>query len=59
MHDGVIDKDDLCIGQSFYPCTKHHDRETNLGGEVLFSLHFHIAVHHQRKSGTELKQVRR
>jgi hypothetical protein len=26
---------------------------------VLFSLHFHIAVHHQRKSGLELKQVRK
>jgi hypothetical protein len=25
----------------------------------LFSLHFHIAVHHQRKSGLELKQVRK
>jgi hypothetical protein len=24
----------------------------------LFSLHFHIALHHQRKSGQELKQVR-
>jgi hypothetical protein len=26
---------------------------------VLFNLHFHIAVHHQRKSGLELKQVRK
>jgi hypothetical protein len=25
----------------------------------LFSLDFHIAVHHQRKSGLELKQVRK
>jgi hypothetical protein len=25
----------------------------------LFSLHLHIAVHHQRKSGLELKQVRK
>jgi hypothetical protein len=24
----------------------------------LFSLHFHIAVDHQRKSGLELKQIR-
>jgi hypothetical protein len=29
------------------------------GGKGLFSLHFHIAVHHQRKSGLELKQVRK
>jgi hypothetical protein len=25
----------------------------------LFRLHFHIAVHHQRKSGLELKQIRK
>jgi hypothetical protein len=36
---------------------KHHDQETSWGG--LFSLHFHTAVHHQRKSGLELKQVRK
>jgi hypothetical protein len=24
---------------------------------VLFGLHFHTVVHHQRKSGLELKQV--
>jgi hypothetical protein len=29
------------------------------GGRGLFSLLFHIAVHHQRKSGLELKQVRK
>jgi hypothetical protein len=28
------------------------------GGKDLFSLHFQIAVHHQRKSGLELKQGR-
>jgi hypothetical protein len=26
---------------------------------VYSSLHFHIAAHHQRKSGLELKQVRK
>jgi hypothetical protein len=31
--------------------TKKH-----LGRKGLFSLHFHTAVHHQRKSGLELKQ---
>jgi hypothetical protein len=29
------------------------------GGKGLFSLHFYIAVHHLRKSGLELKQVRK
>jgi hypothetical protein len=29
------------------------------GGKGLFSLEFHTAVHHQRKSGLELKQVRK
>ena len=28
------------------------------GGKGLFGLHFHITVHHQRKSGQELKQDR-
>jgi hypothetical protein len=28
------------------------------GGKGLFSLHFHLAVHHWKKSGLELKQVR-
>jgi hypothetical protein len=32
---------------------------SNWGGNGLFSLHFHTAVHHQRKSGLELKQVRK
>jgi hypothetical protein len=25
---------------------KHHDQEASWGGKGLFSLHFHIAVHH-------------
>ena len=29
------------------------------GGKGLFSLHFHIAVDHQRLSGLKLKQVRK
>ena len=48
-----------CLSQSLYSCTKHHDQEASWGGKGLFSLHFHIAVHHQRKSGLELKQVRK
>jgi hypothetical protein len=38
---------------------RHHDQEASWGGKGLFSLHFHIAFHHQRKSGLELKQVRK
>jgi hypothetical protein len=37
---------------------KHHDPNASLGGKGLFSLNFHITVHHQRKSGLELKQGR-
>jgi hypothetical protein len=44
------------LGFLFLP--KHHDQEASWGGKGLFCLHFHIAVHHQRKSGLELKQVR-
>jgi hypothetical protein len=47
-----------CLSQGFYSCTKLHDQEVSWGGKDLFSLYFHIAVHHQRKSGLELKQVR-
>jgi hypothetical protein len=38
---------------------KHHHQEASWGEKDLFSFHFHIAVHHQRKSGLELKQVRK
>jgi hypothetical protein len=32
---------------------------SNWGGKGLFSLRFHIAVHHWKKLGLELKQVRK
>jgi hypothetical protein len=38
---------------------RNHDQEARRGGKSLFSLHFHIAVHHQRNSGQELTQVRK
>ena len=38
---------------------KHRGQEASWGGKGLFSLHFHSAVHHQRKSGQELKQIRK
>ena len=47
-----------CLSQGFYSCTKHHDQEASWGGKGLFSLHFHTAAHHQRKSELELKQAR-
>ena len=48
---GVSESGFLCLHQ-------HHDREASWGGKGLFRLHFHTAVHHQRKSGLELKPVR-
>jgi hypothetical protein len=38
---------------------KHHDQEASWRGKGLFSLNFYTVVHHQRKSGLELKQVRK
>jgi hypothetical protein len=49
----------VCLSQGFHSCIKHHDQEASWGGKGLFSLHLLIAVHHQRKSGLELKQVRK
>ena len=37
---------------------KHHVQEASWGGEGVFSLHFHIDVCHQRKSGQELTRGR-
>jgi hypothetical protein len=36
-----------CLSQGFYSCTQYHDQEASWGGKGLFSLHGHIAVHHQ------------
>jgi hypothetical protein len=47
-----------CLSQGLYSFTKHHGQKASWGGKSLFSLHFHIAVHHQRKSGQELMQGR-
>jgi len=44
--------------QCFYYRTKYHDQEASWAGKGLFSLHFHMAVHHQRKSRQELTQGR-
>jgi hypothetical protein len=46
------------LSQGFYSCINIMTRK-QVGEGNLFSLHFHTAVHHQRKSGLELKQVRK
>ena len=46
------------LSQGYYSCTKHHDQTASWGVKGLFSLHFHIAVHYQRKSEQELTQSR-
>jgi hypothetical protein len=47
-----------CLSQGLHSCTKHHVQEARWGGKGLFSLHFHIAVHHQRMPELELTQGR-
>jgi hypothetical protein len=37
---------------------KHHDQEVRWGRKGLSGLNYYITVHHQRKSGQELKQGR-
>jgi hypothetical protein len=37
---------------------KYHGQKASWKGEDLTRLHFHIAVHHQKKTGQELKQGR-
>ena len=36
---------------------KHHNQRS-VGRKGSFSLHFHVIVHHQRKSGQKFKQSR-
>jgi hypothetical protein len=45
--------------QGFYSCTNIITKK-QVGEERVYSAYtFHIAVHHQRKSGLELKQIRK
>jgi hypothetical protein len=41
-----------------FAVVKHHDQTSSGGPQGLFSSHFHITVHDQRKSGQELTQGR-
>jgi hypothetical protein len=50
----VMEQEHHCLSHGFYSSTKPHDQEASWGGKGLFSLHFRIAVHPQRKSGQEL-----
>jgi hypothetical protein len=43
------------LSQGLYSYTKHHDQEASWGEKDFFSLYFYIVVHHQRKSGQELR----
>jgi hypothetical protein len=45
----------ICLSQGFYSCTNIMTKKQVEEERVFFSLHFHTAVHHQRKSGLELK----
>ena len=60
---GTIQKGrrEACIYQMFIPFQALLlVPRSSWGGKGLFGLHFHTAVHHQgRKSGLELKQVRK
>jgi hypothetical protein len=39
-----------------YSCTKYHDQKASWRGKGLFSLHFLVAIHHQRKTGQEFTE---
>ena len=48
-----------CLNQGFYSCTNITTKK-QVGEERIYSAYiFHIAVHHQKESGLELKQVRK
>jgi hypothetical protein len=47
-----------CLSQGLYYCIKHHDQKVSWGGKSFFSLHFHIFVYYQRKSGEDFTQGR-
>jgi hypothetical protein len=49
----------MCLSQGFYSSTNIITKK-QIGEERVYSAYtFHIAVDHQRKSGLELKQVRK
>ena len=48
-----------CLSQGFYFCTNMTKKQVGEERVCLFSVYFHIAVDHQRKSGLELKRARK
>jgi hypothetical protein len=51
--------EDICLSQGFYSCTKIMTKK-QVGEEKVYSAYiFHMAVYHHKKSGPELKQVRK
>jgi hypothetical protein len=48
-----------CLSQGFYSCTNITTKKQVREERVYSAYTFHIAVDHQRKSGLELKQVRK
>jgi hypothetical protein len=48
-----------CLSQGFYSCTNIMTKKQVGEGGVYSAYISHIAVHHQRTSGLELKQVRK
>ena len=47
--------DDIALIRLSITLVKYHGQKQVGEERVCFSLHFHIAVHHQRKSGQEPK----
>ena len=58
LHPGAWDFFRIVLVRVSIPAQTSWPR-SSWGGKGLFGLHFHTAVHHQRKSGLELKQVRK
>jgi hypothetical protein len=50
---------DSCLSRGLYFFEKHHGQEASWGGKGLFSLHFPHCCSSPKKSGLELKQVRK
>jgi hypothetical protein len=47
LEGSTLDFKRYCVSVGVSVLHKHHDQETSWGGKRLFSLHFHITVHHQ------------
>jgi hypothetical protein len=50
--------EEQCLSWGYYCCDETLGPKKQVREERTFGSHFHIAVHHQRKSGQEFKQGR-